>query len=314
MPAWAARRVPSVVVQSSELATLGLLAYPCLAPGRWTKATARMRDPRQPSIASFTVLLLAGALVAQEKIGPPAAKRARSLVNQLELAERRVAAAEELLVLGGEAVPALAARLNDPRPEVVEAVCEVLCALGPVAAAALPQIGAMSSSPDAAIVHMARLTEFRVRTTGATTISECNPYRVVRITANGAEEVLIKGGKQYDVEPLPNGHLLVSQYANNRVVELDAKGAEVWSFGDCKSPNRASRLLDGNTLIADSGGHRIVEVDAKGMVVWEWTAADGDIRAYDADRLANGHTLVVPYPDRVVEVDRAGSVVWQLKG
>jgi len=270
-----------------------------------------MRVPFRLSVAPFMTLLLAGALVAQAKNAPPAAKRALVLVNQLELAERRAAAADELLTLGEQAAPALAARLNDPRREVVQAVCEVLCALGPAAAAALPQLDTMIGSPDAAIVHMARLTGFRVRTTGATLVCECQPQRVVRIAADGAEEVVIKNGSQFGVEPLPDGHLLVAQHLENRVVELDAQGAEVWSFTKCLTPIRAHRLVNGHTLIVPSQGQRIIDVDVKGDVTWEWKSPSGT--TYDADRLANGRTLVTLYPDRVVEIDRAGEVVWKLE-
>ena len=270
-----------------------------------------MRAPHRWSVASFAALLLAGALAAQ-KVVPPAEKRARALVNQLELAERRAAAADELLALGAAAVPALAARLNDPRPEVVQVVCEVLCALGPTAAAALPQLVTASGSPDAGIVRMVRMTEFRVRATGATTICEYQSQRIVELAVDGAERELLKG-EVTGLDVLPDGHLLVAQWSKNQVVEYDDKGKEVWSFAGVNMPFKAMRLLDGHTSIVDPQGKRLVEVDAKGATVWEWKAPNGKGMPYDADRLANGRTLVCLYPSRVVEVNRAGEIVWELE-
>lgn len=269
-----------------------------------------MRVLSRVSAAAFAALLLAGALAAQAKVVPAVEKRARSLVNQLELADRRAAAAEELLLLGVDAVPALAARLTDPRPEVVQVVCEVLCALGTTAAAALPQIVTANGSPNPAIVRMARMTELRLRATGVTTI--CQSLRVVQWAADGTERELLQG-EATGVDLLPDGHLLVARFSSNLVVEYDDKGKEVWSFADVPMPFKASRLLDGHMLIVDPQGHRIVEVDEKRVSVWEWKSPDGKGYPYDVERLANGRTLIALYPDRVVEVDRAGEVVWQLQ-
>ena len=270
-----------------------------------------MRAPRQLSVASFAALLLTGALAGQGKVVSPAEKRARALVNQLELAERRVAAAEELLTLGGAAVPELAARLNDPRPEVVQVVCEVLCALGPAAAAALPQLATAIGSPNAAIACMVRLTEFRLRATGATTISEFDGRRIVQIV-DGDDRVLLEGTHPWDFELLPDGHVLVSHYGDDKVVEYDGEGEAVWTFTGVDRPLDVDRLLDGRTLIADMGNERVIEVDAKGAVVWEWKTPPNH-NPYDVERLVNGRTVVVLHPDLVVEVDRKGEVVWKLE-
>lgn len=260
------------------------------------------------------VLLLAAAVAAQAKpTASPIERRARSLANQLELAERRVAAVEELLTLGADAVPALAARLDDPRPEVVQVVCQVLCALGATAQAALPQLAAAAASRDKTIVRMARMTELAVRATGATTICDYEGSRVVQVTAGGAERELVKGVQASDAEPLPDGHLLLTLFQQQRVVELDANGKEVWSFAELKWPVEATRLLDGNTLIAESRRQRVLEVDAAGRIVWEFTP-DALHHCNHVERLPSGNTLVAMYPDQVFEVDRAGKVVWELKG
>ncbi|HEX6810259.1 MAG TPA: PQQ-binding-like beta-propeller repeat protein [Planctomycetota bacterium] len=263
--------------------------------------------------SSAAVLLLAAAVAAQARPATtPVERRARSLTNQLELAERRDAAVDELLGLGADAVPALAARLGDPRPEVVQVVCQVLCALGTTAQGALPQLATAAASRDAAIVRMARMTELAVRPTGVTTICEDTVHRVVQLEADGKERELAKGVQAWDAEPLPGGHLLLTLYRQHKVVELDADGNEVWSFDELKNPYDADRLLDGNTLISDGGGQRIIEVDPAGSVVWEFKHPPCN-GCFDVDRLPNGNTLMALYPDVVLEVDRTGEVVWQLK-
>ena len=271
-----------------------------------------MRILRHASTASVASLLLVGVIAAQGKPVPPAEKRARALVNQLELAERRVAAVEELLALGAAAVPSLAAKLKDPRPEVVQVVCDVLCALGPVAAAAMPQLVTANGSPDPAIAYMAKLTALRVGTTGALTLCEYDGKRIVQIAADGSERVLFEGPQAWDFDLLPDDHLLVTDYIGNKVFEVDAKGKVVWTFDQLKMPLEADRLVGGNTLITDTYGQRVIEVDAKGAKVWEWQAPQG-MHPYDVERLANGRTLVVMYPSLVVEVDRNGEVVWKLE-
>jgi len=258
------------------------------------------------------MLSLLGALAAQAKVASPVEKRARSLVNQLELAERRAAAAEELLALGAPAVPALAARLADPRPEVVQVVCEVLGALGSRAEAALPFLVTSMGSPDPDVARMATLTESRLRATGLTTICEFEKRGVVQFAADGTERVLQPADHAWDVDVLPAGHLLVTFFMQSKVVEYDNKGKEVWSFDQLTNPLDADRLLDGRTLIADTKGHRVIEVSPRGDVVWEWKLP-GDPTPYDVERLANGRTLIAMYPDQVLEVDRKGDVVWELR-
>ncbi|MNT78007.1 hypothetical protein D3C72_2171960 [compost metagenome] len=44
------------------------------------------------------------------------------------------------------------------------------------------------------------------------------------------------------------------------------------SRGTCYLPNAATRLANGNTLIADTGNDRVIEVNAKGAIVWQTAA------------------------------------------
>lgn len=65
---------------------------------------------------------------------------------------------------------------------------------------------------------------------------------------------------------LPNGHVLVPQYYENKVVEYDGDGHEVWS-APCQRPGLAQRLPNGNTLVGGYTSGRLVELDAKGREV-----------------------------------------------
>jgi hypothetical protein len=70
------------------------------------------------------------------------------------------------------------------------------------------------------------------------------------------------------LEVLPNGHLLLPQYHNNRVIECDIEGKTVWE-GMCDRPIAAVRLANGNTLVAFMNETRVVELDREGKEVWE---------------------------------------------
>jgi len=79
-------------------------------------------------------------------------------------------------------------------------------------------------------------------------------------------------------------------------------------------------LGDGAVLVADSDNDRVVELHRTESGEWEpaWTLERaGDIQLdwpRDADRLANGNTLVTDTLNtRIFEIDRNGTVVWSTK-
>ena len=68
-------------------------------------------------------------------------------------------------------------------------------------------------------------------------------------------------------ELLANGHILIADEANNRVIEVNRNKQIVWSYGSCTGGQLngtafASRLPNGQTLINDSDNHRILAVTA----------------------------------------------------
>lgn len=72
------------------------------------------------------------------------------------------------------------------------------------------------------------------------------------------------------VDVLSNGHVVVPEANNNRLVEFDEKGNVAWEVKMSGQPVAASRLANGNTLVTCYGWHRGVEIDRQGREVWEY--------------------------------------------
>jgi HEAT repeat protein len=72
------------------------------------------------------------------------------------------------------------------------------------------------------------------------------------------------------VDVLSNGHVVVPEANNNRLMEFDDKGNVAWEIKMSGQPVAASRLANGNTLVTCYGWHRGVEVDRRGREVWEY--------------------------------------------
>lgn len=81
-------------------------------------------------------------------------------------------------------------------------------------------------------------------------------------------QVRTSGGR---VDVLPNGHVLVPEMDNNRVVEYDADGRSVWEV-TLDQPIAAMRLPNGNTIVTLMRENRAVEVDRTGKEVWQFKA------------------------------------------
>lgn len=147
---------------------------------------------------------------------------------------------------------------------------------------------------------------------GFTLVADYSDNRIVEFDDQGREVFTIEEiFGVWDVEALPNGNLLITEFSVNRVSEVTRQNKVVWSFEDLKNPYDADRLPNGNTLIADTFGRRVIEVNPKGKIVWSF---DKDIHPYDVDRLPNGNTLIADTrDDRVIEINPSGKVVWQIK-
>lgn len=148
---------------------------------------------------------------------------------------------------------------------------------------------------------------------GFTLIADYSDNRIVEVDDQGREVfVLEEIFGAWDAECLDNDNLLITEFSVSRVQEVNRKGETVWQFEDLKNPYDADRLPNGNTLIADTFASRVIEVDKAGKIVWSYSQ---DIRPFDCDRLPNGNTLIADVlKDRVVEVSPSGEIVWEGKG
>lgn len=148
---------------------------------------------------------------------------------------------------------------------------------------------------------------------GFTLIADYSDNRIVEVDDQGREVfVLEEIFGAWDAECLDSGNLLITEFSVSRVQEVNRKGETIWQFEDLKNPYDADRLANGNTLIADTFASRVIEVDKDGKIVWTFSQ---DIRPFDCDRLPNGNTLIADVlKDRVIEVSPSGEVVWEAKG
>ena len=108
--------------------------------------------------------------------------------------------------------------------------------------------------------------------------------RFVRLDATGRElktfgvNIRTSGGR---IDVLPNGHVIVPENSNNRVVELDGDGKQVWEVKDVDRPVMALRLANGNTLVTSmSETVGAVEYDRAGKQVWQYKADTRVTRAF----------------------------------
>ena len=144
-----------------------------------------------------------------------------------------------------------------------------------------------------------------------------------------------------DAERLSDGKTLITDSKNHRVIEVDSNKNIVWQYGNgtlgaginqLKYPMDAERLANGNTLITDEQNSRVIEVRtddydptepdnnfSADSIVWQYgttgVAGSGPNELNypkDADRLANGNTIIADYRNhRVIEVNTTGEKVWQ---
>ena len=189
--------------------------------------------------------------------------------------------------------------------------------LGHIAAVTSSHIGVVTPGVGTAVVETSDVLTLELGLGGGamwgfTLVADYSENRVVEFDDRGREVFSIDDIiGVWDVECLDNGNLLITEFSLNRVFEVTRDKKTVWSFDDLKNPYDADRLPNGNTLIADTFGRRVIEVDKAGRIVWSF---DNDIHPYDADRLPNGNTLIADVlDDRVIEVDPEGRIVWQIK-
>jgi hypothetical protein len=119
---------------------------------------------------------------------------------------------------------------------------------------------------------------------------------------------------------LPNTDVLITDQANNRIIEVTQDKKIVWQYpgsnnrpsDQLSGPNSAELLENGNILISDQSNNRAIEVTRADYIVRVFTAHGTVNTVAFASRLPNGHTLLTDAGNsRAVEVDANDNVVWQ---
>jgi hypothetical protein len=119
---------------------------------------------------------------------------------------------------------------------------------------------------------------------------------------------------------LPDAHVLITDQANNRIIEVNLAKKIVWSYpgsntndaDQLNGPNSAELLENGHILIADQGNNRAIEVTHGDKIVRTFTAGGTANTVAFASRLDNGDTLITDAGNsRAVEVDAHDNIVWQ---
>ncbi len=119
---------------------------------------------------------------------------------------------------------------------------------------------------------------------------------------------------------LPTSHVLITDQANNRIIEVNLRKQIVWRYpgtntnpdDQLNTPNSAELLENGHVLISDENNNRAIEVTRAHQVVRTFTAGGTVSIVAFSSRLENGHTLLTDSGNaRAVEVDANDKVVWQ---
>jgi hypothetical protein len=119
---------------------------------------------------------------------------------------------------------------------------------------------------------------------------------------------------------LPDAHVLITDQANNRIIEVTMDKKIVWQYPGSNTnpddqlvgPNSAELLENGHILIADQGNNRAIEVTRGDHIVKTFSVGGTANTVAFASRLENGHTLLTDAGNsRAVEVDANDHVVWQ---
>jgi hypothetical protein len=125
---------------------------------------------------------------------------------------------------------------------------------------------------------------------------------------------------------LPNGNVLITDQANERVIEVRPNKTIAWHYGKTgvagmgpgrlNNPNSAELLENGHVLITDENNNRAIEVThtIPSHIVATFSGPISGITLSGvafASRLPNGHTLITDSNNcRIVETDETRADFW----
>jgi len=142
---------------------------------------------------------------------------------------------------------------------------------------------------------------------GHTLVACGNLGHVIELDAKGTE-IWRFHVISWSAEKLPNGNVLIAGYQANQILEVNKHGTIVWSRGGINAM-RAKPLIDGHILVSDFQGCRVVELNEDRQEIWSIKTPEN---CFDAERLPNGNTVFC-CPNLIREVDGDGNAARELK-
>ncbi|MFT7537728.1 MAG: hypothetical protein ACI85K_003689 [Hyphomicrobiaceae bacterium] len=257
------------------------------------------------------VVCLSAIVVAQDEV--PGVVRAERLVKQLELPDKCPDAMYALWQLGADAVPALSRAVRDPRIEVLESACAVIHEMKDVAAPMRTHLERELKQADG---RRKKALEWALRAVTSQTIAVAGwTGEIVLLDRSGKVQEHHKGFKQlWGVQLLPSGGFLVAQGADGAVVNVDAGGDVIKQLDGQQDEVSFGPGLRAQRLL---NGHTVIVSSRKN--VRELDACGKLVWKYKAvatvaTRLLNGHTLIVSNrQNQLLEVNRDGKVARSFK-
>jgi hypothetical protein len=120
---------------------------------------------------------------------------------------------------------------------------------------------------------------------------------------------------------VPSGHVLITDQANERIIEVNLNKEIVWQYPDpsdtnpadlLSNPNSAELLENGHILISDENNNRAIEVNRAHVILHTFTVGGTASGVAFSSRLENGDTLLTDSNNsRIVEVDGNDNIVWE---
>jgi len=170
--------------------------------------------------------------------------------------------------------------------------------------------------------------------TGPATVTEMTPKKAIVWKYEAKPKDGYKGRVEvHAFQRLENGHTMVAESGNRRIVEVDAEGRIVKNVPltvNKPDPHRDTRLArkleSGNYLVCHEGDGCVREYDGTGKIVWEYKldlagrprsnghGPEGHgTEVFGALRLKNGNTVIAGgNNNRVIEVNADGKIVWSI--
>jgi hypothetical protein len=216
------------------------------------------------------------------------------------------------------AVPALIGLLLEPPGELAWQVEDILSRIGGEGQPVVPAGDTAENrtrrrdlwltwwDQNKAKIDLARLDQ-EPAYRGLTLVPEMHANKVWECTANGKVEWELATGLQcpIDAQVLPGNRLLVAELNGNRVTERDRSGKVLWEHA-VNTPIACQRLPNGHTWISTNHRFFIVSPDGKEVSAYE---PENGFFIHSAQRLRNGHVVIVSMDGEVREIDPGGRVL-----